>query len=199
MAFVLSRATRGALVPTGLRRAVVPLERNVKPEEFVSANWGSMHGVFGIPNYTRAPFWKFFWTQQFVNRSHIFNIHHTGYLVLCVFFFWTGAFAAAPVERQDKYYMHSAKFRLQTAYANPGTRPAAKIAQETAKVRYFHKGYDHPFTVNELKDFYFKLRENWLIQHYPGIQYPFVHRQIKPAQTEEPLKVPISDPSGGGH
>ena len=32
------------------------------------------------------------------------------------------------------------------------------------QVRYFYRGNDHPFTLNELKDFYFKLRENWLIQ-----------------------------------
>merc|ERR1712226_1304124 len=105
-------------------------------------------------------------------------------------------FATAPIERREKYYMHSPKFRLQSAYANPGTRPAAKIAQEQAKVRYFHRGYDHPFTLNELKDFYFKLRENWLIQHYPGIQYPFVHRQMIPEQTEDPLKVPLYEPLG---
>merc|ERR1719321_60514 len=91
------------------------------------------------------------WTQQFVTRQHIFNVHHTGYLVLVGFFFWTGAFATAPVERREKYYMHTPKFRLQSAYANPGTRPAAKIAQEQAKIRYFHRGYDHPFTVNEMK------------------------------------------------
>merc|ERR1711862_1045677 len=88
-------------------------------------------------------------TQQFVTRQHIFNVHHTGYLVLCGFFFWTGAFSTAPIERQEKYYMHTPKFRLRSAYANPGTRPAAKIAQEQAKIRYFHRGYDHPFTVDE--------------------------------------------------
>merc|ERR1719443_2312857 len=27
------------------------------------------------------------WTQQFVTRQHFFNIHHTGYLVLCFFFY----------------------------------------------------------------------------------------------------------------
>ena len=32
--------------------------------------------------------------------------------------------------------MNSAKFRIQSAYANPGTRPAFKIAQEQAKLRY---------------------------------------------------------------
>eukprot|EP00747_Dinoflagellata_sp_TGD_P164125 gnl/TRDRNA2_/TRDRNA2_183614_c0_seq1.p2 gnl/TRDRNA2_/TRDRNA2_183614_c0~~gnl/TRDRNA2_/TRDRNA2_183614_c0_seq1.p2 ORF type:complete len:200 (+),score=39.60 gnl/TRDRNA2_/TRDRNA2_183614_c0_seq1:68-667(+) len=185
MAFVLRRA---------LRSAVAPLERNVKPEEFISANGGGLHGAFDIPNYRRASFWKFFWAQHFVTRQHVFNVHHTGYIVLLGFFYWTGAFSTAPTERQEKYYMHSPKYRLQSAYANPGTRPAAKIAQEQAKVRYFHRGHDHPFTVNELKDFYFKLRENWLIQHYPGIQYPFVYRQMTPEKTQEPLKVHIEDP-----
>merc|ERR1712232_656862 len=80
---------------------------------------GGLAGAFEIPNYRRAPFWKFFWAQHFVTRQHIFNVHHTGYIVLCVFFWWTGAFATAPIERREKYYMHSPKFRLQTAYANP--------------------------------------------------------------------------------
>eukprot|EP00811_Abedinium_folium_P009939 NODE_19192_length_855_cov_4.177198.p2 GENE.NODE_19192_length_855_cov_4.177198~~NODE_19192_length_855_cov_4.177198.p2 ORF type:complete len:209 (-),score=51.61 NODE_19192_length_855_cov_4.177198:155-781(-) len=185
MAFLLSRAARAA---------IEPLKRNIRPEEFISSNWGGLHGAFEIPNYRRAGFWKFFWVQHFVTRQHVFNVHHTGYIVLCAFFWWTGAFATAPIERREKHYMHSPKFRMQTAYANPGTRPAAKIAQEQAKVRYFHRGNDHPFTINEVKDFYFKLRENWLIQHYPGIQYPFVYRQMVPEKTDEPLKVPISDP-----
>merc|ERR1719169_120166 len=190
MAFLLSRIRRAA-----------PLTKNILPEEFISAKWGSIHGAFEIPNYRRAPFWKYFWAQHFVTRQHVFNIHHTGYIVLLTFFWWTGAFSTAPIERREKYYMHSPKFRLQSAYANPGTRPAAKIAQEQAKIRYFHRGYDHPFTVNEMKDLFFKLRENWLIQHYPGIQYPFVHRQMNPAQFHEPLKVPLSDPlkPGQGH
>ncbi|CAK0805470.1 unnamed protein product [Prorocentrum cordatum] len=188
MAFVLSRIARSA---------IAPLERNIKPEEFISG--GALHGAFEIPNFRRASFWKYFWVQHFVTRQHVFNVHHTGYIVLCVFFWWTGAFATAPMERREKYYMHSPKFRLQTAYANPGTRPAAKIAQEQAKVRYFYKGHDHPFTLNELKDFYFKLRENWMIQHYPGIQYPFVYRQMCPEKTDEPLKVPIYEPLRGGH
>ena len=34
--------------------------------------------------------------------------------------------------------MNSAKFRIQSAYANPGTRPAFKIAQEQAKLRYMY-------------------------------------------------------------
>eukprot|EP00435_Cladocopium_sp_Y103_P010978 s945_g2.t2 len=190
MAFWLSRIARSA---------IAPLERNIKPDEFISFNGGGLHGAFEIPNYRRAPFWKYFWAQHFVTRQHVFNVHHTGYIVLCVFFWWTGAFSTAPMERREKYYMHSPKFRLQTAYANPGTRPAAKIAQEQAKVRYFYRGHDHAFTLNEMKDFYFKLRENWLIQHYPGIQYPFVHRQMIPEKTAEPLKVPISDPLLPGH
>merc|ERR1711862_778000 len=84
-------------------------------EEFISGRGGGLHGAFEISNYRRAPFWKFFWAQHFVTRQHVFNIHHTGYIVLCVFFWWTGAFATAPMERREKYYMHSPKFRLQSA------------------------------------------------------------------------------------
>merc|ERR1712226_217879 len=187
------------LLRRAVRAAVAPLERNVLPEEFISARGGGLHGAFEIPNYRRASFWSYFWAQHFVTRQHVFNVHHTGYIVLCAFFWWTGAFATAPIERREKYYMHSGKFRLQTAYANPGTRPAAKIAQEQAKVRYFHRGYDNPFTLNELKDFYFKLRENYLIQQYPGIQYPFVYRQMIPEKTADPLKVPIVPPLRAVH
>eukprot|EP00928_Gymnodinium_smaydae_P086740 TRINITY_DN7117_c0_g2_i4.p2 TRINITY_DN7117_c0_g2~~TRINITY_DN7117_c0_g2_i4.p2 ORF type:complete len:193 (+),score=49.52 TRINITY_DN7117_c0_g2_i4:161-739(+) len=192
MAFALRRA---------LRAAIAPLERNVLPEEFISKKGGGLHGAFEIPNYRRASFASYFWAQHFVTRQHVFNVHHTGYIVLCFFFWWTGAFSTAPIERREKYYMHSPKFRLQSAYANPGTRPAAKIAQEQAKVRYFYRGYDHPFTLNELKDVYFKLRENYLIQHYPGVQYPYVYRQMIPEKTDEPLKVPLYEPlrKGGGH
>jgi len=196
---LLSRISRfGVRVSQALRVGIAPLEGNVKPD-FVSANGGGIHGFFEIPNYRRASFLNYFWAQQFITRQHIFSIHHTGYIVLLAFFWWTGAFSTAPIERQERYYMHSAKYRLQSCWANPGTRPAAKIAQEQAKVRYFYRGYDHPFTINELKDFYFKLRENYLIQHYPGVQYPFVHRQMCPSQTAEPLKVPLSDPIKPGH
>ena len=44
------------------------------------------------------------------------QIHHTGYIVLCVFWYWCGALDTAPLERREKYYMHTGKFRLQTAY-----------------------------------------------------------------------------------
>ncbi len=32
------------------------------------------------------------------------------------------------------------------------------------QLRYYYRGNDHPFTLNEIKDYYFKLRENYLIQ-----------------------------------
>lgn len=127
-----------------------------------------------------------------VNKStkKTFSLH-PGYIVLCGFFYWSGALDTAPVERQEKYYMHSGKFRLQTAYANPGKRPAAKIAQEQAKIRYFYVGNDEAYTLNEMKDYFFKLRENYLIQAYPGVQYPFVYRQMMPGSTDDPLKVDL--------
>lgn len=69
MAFLLSRIAR---------TAIAPLERNIKTEEFISFRGGGLHGAFEIPNYRRAPFWKYFWAQHFVTRQHVFNIHHTG-------------------------------------------------------------------------------------------------------------------------
>eukprot|EP00397_Hematodinium_sp_SG-2012_P034171 GEMP01036610.1.p1 GENE.GEMP01036610.1~~GEMP01036610.1.p1 ORF type:complete len:194 (+),score=39.99 GEMP01036610.1:53-634(+) len=179
------------MLARSLVRMAAQLTRNVAPEEFISAKVGGIHGAFEIPNFRRAPFWSFFWVQHFVTRQHVFNVHHTGYIVLCGFFWWTGAFDSAPVERREKYYMHSPKFRLHTAFVNPGTRPAAKISQEQAKIRYFYKGFDHPYTMNELKDLFFKLRENYLIQTYPGIQYPFVYKNMMPDATEDPLKVSL--------
>ncbi len=100
----------------------------------ISPNHGTLNGIFEVPNFRRMPFWSYIWTQNFVNRQHLFNIHHSGYLAVCFFFWYCGALDTAPLERREKYYMNSAKFRMQTAYANPGTRPAARIAQEQAKV-----------------------------------------------------------------
>jgi hypothetical protein len=82
---------------------------------------------------------------------------------------------------------------------NPGSRPAAKIAQEQAKIRYYYKGFDHPYTLNELKDLFFKLRENVLVQTYPGIQYPYVYRNMTPAETESPIPVGLYDLPGAHH
>jgi len=180
--FLRARALRAA-----------PLARNVVPEEFISKNWGGLHGAFEIPNYRRTSFASYLWTQHFVNRQHVFNIHMSGYIVLCGFLYWTGVFDTAPLERRERYLMHGQKFRLLTAYSNPGTRPAAKIAQEQAKLRYFAKGVDHPYTMNELKDLFFKLKENVLVQTYPGIQYPYVYRQMIPSELDSPLKVSLYD------
>merc|ERR1711957_748272 len=121
-----SRIARGVRFSRVLRTGIAPLEGNIKAD-FISAKGGGLHGAFEIPNYRRASFASYFWAQHFVTRQHVFNVHHTGYIVLCAFFWWTGAFSTAPIERREKYYVHSGKFRLQTAYANPGTRPAAKI------------------------------------------------------------------------
>lgn len=178
-----------AFFRTAIRREIAKLSRNITADEIIGPQGGTIHGIFEIPNFRRMPFWQYIWTQNFVNRQHVFNVHHSGYIAVCVFFWWCGALDTAPLERQDKYYMHSAKFRMQTAYANPGTRPAAKIAQEQGKLRYFYRGNDHPYTLNETKDYYFKLKENHLIQEYPGVQYPFVYRQMMPEEVDDPLKV----------
>ncbi|KAF4672678.1 hypothetical protein FOL47_000231 [Perkinsus chesapeaki] len=167
----------------------VVLARNIKPAEFIMklGAGGAIDGGFKIPNLRRAPFWKFIWTQQFVAREHFFSVHHAGLLFSMAFFWWTGWFDTAPVERRDKYYMNGAKFRLQSAYHNPGSRPAYKIAQEQAKIRYFYRGFDHPYTINEAKDQLWKLRENWVIQNYPGVQYPYVSKQMMPSQLPDKM------------
>ena len=139
-----------------LNKVIAPLERNIKPDEFISFNGGgppcftcmqlawAIMATFHIRtswslrdsklqaglllatphmgfehiearlNWRRAPFWKYFWAQHFVTRQHVFNaaasdstacapcdrcaaafyslclceVHHTGYIVLCVFFWW---------------------------------------------------------------------------------------------------------------
>ncbi|CAD7932528.1 unnamed protein product [Amoebophrya sp. A25] len=180
-----------AMFRTAIRREIARLSKNVTAEEIIGPRHGSMTGIFEIPNFRRMPFWSYIWTQNFVNRQHLFNVHHSGYIAVCLFFWYCGCLDTAPLERREKYYMNSAKFRMQTAYANPGTRPAAKIAQEQAKLRYYYRGNDHPFTLNETKDFYFKMRENYLIQEYPGVQYPFVYRHMMPEEVDDPLKVDL--------
>ncbi|EER05528.1 conserved hypothetical protein [Perkinsus marinus ATCC 50983] len=178
------------------------LARNIKPTEFIMklGAGGAIEGGFKIPNLRRAPFWKFIWTQQFVARQHFFSVHHAGLLFSMAFFWWTGWFDTAPVERRDKYYMNGAKFRLQSAYHNPGTRPAYKIAQEQAKIRYFYRGFDHPYTINEAKDQLWKLRENWIIQNYPGVQYPYVSKQMMPPQLPDKMyKIATPDASEAKH
>ena len=121
---------------------------------------------------------------------------------------------------------------MHCAYVNPGKRPAAKIAVEQAKVhskteintilwtnhlnfdhlfsdccskqvRYLFRGYDHPFTLNETKDFLFKLRENWVIQSGENIQYPYVFKQFTNAPSGvlnvHPYPRIPSPPHFGGH
>merc|ERR1712137_1126066 len=50
-----------------------PLERNIRPEEFISKNWGGLHGAFEIPNYRRASFWSFFLGSAFCNTATRFQ------------------------------------------------------------------------------------------------------------------------------
>jgi len=174
-----------------LRLATRRCFANIRADEFVAklGEGGALQGGFLIPNYTRAPFWRYFWAQNFVTRQHVWSLHHVGFIGIAGFCYWTGMFDTAPIQRRDKYYMNSAKFRIQSAYANPGTRPAFKIAQEQAKVRYMYRGNDHPFSMNEFKDYLFKMRENFLIRRYPNIQYPYVFKQMTPAELPGVLEV----------
>ena len=147
---------------------------NIRPQDFVTrigGQGGCLQGGFQIPNLRRASFGKFFWQQQFVNRQHVFSVHHVGFIAVCAFFWWTGWFDTAPIERRDKHYMNGDKFKLQCALMNEGTRPAYKIAQEQGKIRYFYRGLDAPYTISEARDLMWKMRDNWLIQQYPSM-YP---------------------------
>ncbi len=176
---------------------------NIKPQDFatrIGGPGGAIQGAFQIPNLRRTPFWRFFWNQQFVNRQHVFSMHHVGFIALLAFFWGTGWFQTAPVERQDRYYMNGAKYRLQSAYHNPGKRPAYKIAVEQGKIRYYYRGHDHAFSLNETKDVLWKLRENWLIQRYPGLQYPNVARQMMPTDLPKVLSTKATPyHEEGGH
>ena len=176
------------------------MSSNIRPQEFATDVSKSLQGAFKIPNLTRQPFWKFAWQQQFVNRQFGFSMHFVGLAGVVAFFWVTGMFAPAPVERRDRYLMNGARFRLQTAYNNPGKRPAFKIAQEQGKIRYYYRGLDHAFSLNEQKDLLWKLRENWIIQRYPGIQYPNVARQMSPVGLPDVLHTTATiDPTEAGH
>lgn len=68
------------------------------------------------------------------------------------------------------------------------------------QIRYFYRGFDHPYTINEAKDQLWKLRENWIIQNYPGVQYPYVSKQMMPPQLPDKMyKIATPDASEAKH
>jgi len=162
------------------------LQKNIRIDEFYRRSVGLV-----IPNYTRMPFFAHWWEVNFSTGNWLFGLNCFGTLAGALFIVWTGWLDKPPIDRIDRTTLNSAKYRILCAYYNEGKRPALKIAQFGAKVRYYYRGIDHPTTVNEEKDMLFKLRENYLIEKHPGIQYPYVHRQFNQVKTPSELKVPL--------
>ncbi|BAM39975.1 conserved hypothetical protein [Theileria orientalis strain Shintoku] len=162
-----------------------PLKRNVAFSEIIKPRW-----VLEPPNYTRTPLWRQFLEVQFTSRN--FFVFGSTWAALASFGFllwYSRLLDPPPLERLDRYWLNSPKFRILSAYYNSGKRPAAKIALMTYEVRYFNRGLDHPFTMNEVKDFLFKMKENYLIENHPGVQYPNVFRQHSNVKTPATLTV----------
>lgn len=186
--------------------APTPLARNVKMSEILSPRW-----VLEPPNFLRRPLWRQWWEAQFANRSFFFfGNAWTSAAAFAAFLWWSRVFDPPPKERLDRYWLNSPKFRIISAFHNPGKRPALKISLMTYEVRYCYRGLDHPFTINEIKDFLFKLREQHLVNYFHGVQFPFVFRQFNRVKTPATLEVHTSpvpqqlphfhDASeGGGH
>ncbi|OEH80037.1 transmembrane protein [Cyclospora cayetanensis] len=175
--------------------APTPLERNIKMNEIMHPRW-----VLEPPNYVRQPLWRQWWEAQFSNRSFFFfGNAWTSAAAFAAFLWWSRVFDPPPMERLDRYWLNSPKFRILSAFHNPGKRPALKISLMTYEARYFYRGLDHPFSLNEIKDFLFKLRENYLINTFQGIQFPFVFRQFNRVSTPGTLAVHLSDPIPADH
>ncbi|KAF8820995.1 hypothetical protein IE077_002582 [Cardiosporidium cionae] len=161
------------------------LSRNIPLKEILPLRW-----LLESPNYLRIPLWKQYWEAQFANRSFFFFGNAWTAPVSFAFFLWASRiFDPPPKERLDKYWFNSPKFRILSAFHNPGKRPAVKISLMTYEVRYFNRGLDHPFSLNEIKDFWYKIKENYLIEKHPGVQFPYVFRQFNNVKTPGVLKV----------
>lgn len=175
--------------------APVPLDKNIEMKEILTPRW-----VIEPPNYLRQPLWKQFWEAQFANRSFLFfGNAWTSAAAFAALLWWSRVFDPPPKERLDRYWLNSPKFRILSAFHNQGKRPALKISLMTYEARYFYRGLDHPFSLNEIKDFLFKLRENYLVNTYNGIQFPFVFRQFNRVSTPGTLAVHVSDPIPDDH
>ncbi|GFE54786.1 hypothetical protein BaOVIS_021900 [Babesia ovis] len=162
-----------------------PLSENIVFRRVIKPKW-----VIEPPNYTRTSLWKQFFEGQFHSRNFfIFGGTWTAIASFGFFVWYSRIFDTPPRERLDRYWFNSPKFRILSAFYNPGKRPGASISMMTYEVRYFDKGHDHPFNVNEIKDYLFKLKENYLIENHPGVQYPHVFRQHSNVKTPAKLVV----------
>ncbi|SBT37155.1 hypothetical protein, conserved in Apicomplexan species [Plasmodium ovale wallikeri] len=161
------------------------LKRNVEFKEIFKPRW-----FLESPNYSRMPLWRRFFEGQYTNGSFLFFGNAWTSMFAFAFMLWfSRIFDPPPLERVDKYWLNSPKFRILSAFYNEGKRPGVKISLMTYEARYFYRGIDHPFTINEIKDLWFKLRENYLIESIPAIQYPHVFRQYNNVSTPADLHV----------
>lgn len=143
-------------------------------------------------NLLRTPLWRQWWEAQFSARTlFVLGSSWASLVTLTGLFWWSRLLDPPPPERYDRYWYNSPKYRILSARENPGKRPGHTISWLTYSCRYFERGLDHPFGLNEMKDVLFKLRENLLIERFPGVQYPYVYRQFNRVQTPSTLKVPL--------
>ncbi|KAK2198008.1 hypothetical protein BdWA1_001013 [Babesia duncani] len=164
-----------------------PLEHNVPFGSILKPRW-----VLEVPNYTRRPLWRQFFEAQFSSRNFLcFGSTWTAIAAFGALVYYSRLFDTPPLERMDRYWFNSPKFRILSAYYNPCKRPGAKISLLTFEIRYFDRGLDHPFGINEVKDLVFKLKENYSIENHPGIQYPHVFRQHANVTTPPTLAVQL--------
>ncbi|PHJ22089.1 transmembrane protein [Cystoisospora suis] len=213
----LLRLSRPSLFSTTASPPQKLLERNVHMKEILTPRW-----VLEPPNFVRRPVWRQWWEAQFGNKTFFFfGNAWTSAAAFALFIWWSRVFDPPPKERLDRYWLNSqspasipcavvlpAKFRILSAFHNPGKRPGLKISLMTYEARYCYRGLDHPFTLNEIKDFLYKLREQYLVNKYEGIQFPFVFRQYNRVQTPGTLEVrtapalqshPFFEEDEGGH
>ncbi|CEM25916.1 unnamed protein product [Vitrella brassicaformis CCMP3155] len=176
---VLSKYMQQAAAATRLGKA--PVEMPKKLDKSMSFRDYYKHSPVAfwlqIHNPTRMPFWSRVWEQQFENRQ-LLGLGWTGPFLTMALVALTGMYGPAPMDRADLSWMNSLRFRMRTAYINEGRRPAYEIEKVRGDIRYMYRGIDHNYTLNEKYDLLFKLRENYLIERHPGIQYPFVYRQF---------------------
>lgn len=173
-----------------LRGAGKTLHRNVPLSEIIPVK-----RYLEPPNFTRMPLWRSFWEGQFNSGTFAFFGKSWMTVAMVTFFlWWSRLLDPPPLERLDRYWINSPKFRILSAYHNKRRRPGFSISMLTYEIRYFFRGMDHPFALNEYKDLLFKLRENYIISQHPGVQYPYVFRQINKVKTPGDLKVNLYPP-----
>lgn len=144
------------------------------------------------PNYQRIPLSRAFFEAQFCARNFgFFGTSWTSFLSLLLVIWYCRAFDPAPNERIDRYWLHSPKFRILVAQKSPGRRPGYAIAFISSTIRYIFRGLDHSLSINERKDLLFKLKESYLVEINPTIQYPYLFRQLNKVHTKDPHNIHI--------